>query len=194
MANKSSLQGLKIACLAMNGFEWAELTDPRKAFEALGAKVDVISDGKSRNAGEIFGMNHADKAGTVKVDKAFDEVEASGYDAVLLPGGALNADAIRAVPEAQQFVKEADQAHMPIAVICHAPWLLVSSGLVKGRTLTSWPTIQDDIKNAGGTWVDKEVNVDKNWVSSRKPADIPAFNREAIALFERSGQSGSKAA
>ncbi|MEO8724728.1 MAG: type 1 glutamine amidotransferase domain-containing protein [Acidobacteriaceae bacterium] len=194
MADKSSLQGMKIACLAMNGFEWAELSDPKKAFEELGAKVDVISDGEGRDAGEIYGMNHHDKAGTVKVDKSFADARANDYDAVLLPGGALNADAIRAVHQAQQFVKDADKSGMPIAVICHAPWLLVSAGLVKGRTLTSWPTIQDDVKNAGGNWVDKEVNVDKNWVSSRKPADIPAFNREAIALFEQWRQSGSKAA
>ncbi len=190
MANEGRLHGLRVACLVTNGFEWAELVEPKQAFETEGAKVDVVSE----KAGEIYGTKHHDKADKVKVDKTFDGVQPQDYDAVLLPGGALNADAIRVVPKAQQFVKSADEAGKPIAVICHGAWLLVSAGLMKGRTITSWPSVQDDIRNAGGNWVDREVNVDKNWVSSRKPDDIPAFNREAIKLFEHARQRGSEAA
>jgi protease I len=189
MANQGRLQGIRVACLAVDGFEEAELVKPRQAYEQEGAKVDVIS----QKPGEIYGMNHHDKAGKVKVDRTFKEAKADDYDAVLLPGGALNADAIRVIPEAQQFVRQADAAGKPIAVICHGPWLLVSAGLVKGHTLTSWPTVQDDIRNAGGNWIDREVQVDDNWVSSRKPDDIPAFNREAISLFENA-KAGQKAA
>ena len=190
MATESKLQGLRIACLATNGFEWAELDQPKRDFEAAGAKVDVIS----QESGEIYGMKHHDKASTVKVDRTFKEAKPSDYDAVLLPGGALNADTLRAVPEAQRFVQEAERAGKPIAVICHGGWLLVSAGLVKGHTMTSWPTVQDDIKNAGGNWVDEEVHVDGRWISSRKPDDIPAFVREATRVFAENRQSQRKVA
>ncbi|HSQ04663.1 MAG TPA: DJ-1/PfpI family protein, partial [Burkholderiales bacterium] len=129
--------------------------------------------------------NHDRKADQFEVDAAFDEVDARGFDAVLLPGGVMNADQIRAIPQAQQFVKNIEQDGKPVAVICHGAWLLVSAGLVKGRTLTSWPTLQDDIRNAGGKWVDRDVVLDRNWVSSRKPADIAAFNVHMIELFAR---------
>jgi protease I len=131
--------------------------------------------------GSIYGMKHHDKAGQVKVELA--AAKPSDFDAVLLPGGALNADTLRVEKGAQEFVREIDRSGKPIAVICHAPWLLVSAGLAKGRTLTSFHTIQDDIRNAGGKWEDKEVARDRNKVSSRQPSDIPAFNREMIALF-----------
>jgi protease I len=173
------LNGLRVAILATDGFEEAELLEPRKALEAAGAKTTVIAP----KGGKIQGMKHDEKSEKVAVDSTFDSVNPADFDAVLLPGGALNADALRVVRPAQQFVQEFNNAHKPIAFICHAPWLLVSAGLTRGRTLTSYHTIQDDLRNAGAKWVDKEVVRDGNWVSSRQPADIPAFNREMISLF-----------
>src|SRR5205085_3502815 len=161
------------------GFEESELLKPKQALEETGAKVSIIS----AESGEIYGMKHHDKAGKVKVDLTLADAAPEDFDAVLLPGGGLNADALRNDQNAQKFIQEIDGAQKPIAVICHGPWLLVSAGLTKGRTLTSWPSIKDDIVNSGGDWQDKEVLVDDNWVSSRKPDDIPAFNREMIALF-----------
>jgi protease I len=131
----------------------------------------------------VLGLNHIDKADRFEVDATFKQVSPEDFDAVLLPGGVVNADALRIVPEAQRSIKAIAEDSKPIAVICHGPWLLVSSRLVRNRTLTSWPSLQDDIRNAGGKWVDQEVCVDGNWVSSRKPADIPAFNREMLELF-----------
>jgi protease I len=128
-------------------------------------------------------MKHHDKSKKVDVDLLLDDANPDDYDAVLLPGGALNADALRVEKAAQEFVREIDRAGKPIAVICHGPWLLVSAGLVKGRTLTSYHTIQDDIRNAGGNWKNQEVARDANWVSSRQPSDIPTFNRAMLALF-----------
>ncbi len=157
------------------------MTGPVKALRDAGAQVDIISPKK----GKIQGFKHFDRAGTVAVDRALDDVRAEAYDAVHLPGGALNADALRVVPAAQHFVQEIQQAGKPIAVICHGPWLLVSAGLVRGRTLTSYHTIQDDIRNAGGKWVDREVVEDGNWVSSRQPSDLPAFNAAMCQLFSR---------
>jgi protease I len=119
----------------------------------------------------------------IEVDLTLDEADPDDFDAVLLPGGALNADALRGNPQAQEFVRRMEEAGKPIAVICHAPWLLVSAGLTKGRTLTSYHSIRDDIQNSGGNWVDREVIRDRNWVSSRKPDDIPAFTREVMSLF-----------
>ncbi len=128
-------------------------------------------------------MKHHDKVGEFAVDVTLEDADPAQFDAVLLPGGALNTDTLRVHPRAQQFVREMDRAGKPIAVICHAPWLLVSAGLVRGRTITSYHTIQDDIQNAGGKWQDAEVVRDKNWVSSRQPSDIPAFNTAIIELF-----------
>jgi protease I len=173
------LQGIRVAILATNGFEEAELVEPKKALEEAGARVLVAAP----KTGSIYGMKHHDKAGTVQVDLALSEATTDDFDAVMLPGGALNADALRVEREAQKFVQEMDRAGKPIAFICHAPWLLVSACLTRGRTLTSYHTIQDDIKNAGRKWVDQEVVHERNWVSSRKPDDIPAFNKEMLALF-----------
>ena len=175
----ANLKGFKVAVLATDGFEQSELTDPVKALKGAGATVDIVS----LKSGVIQGFKHHDKGETVRVTKTLSEVRPEDYNGLLLPGGALNADAMRVVPEAQAFAKSFDQNHKPIAAICHAPWLLVSAHLTRGRTLTSYHTIQDDITNAGGHWVDKEVVVDGNWVTSRQPADIPAFNREMLALF-----------
>jgi protease I len=182
------LANMRVAVLASDGFEQVELEKPRKALEEAGAKTVVIAP----KAGKIQGFDHHEKGDKVDVDMTLDKADPDEFDAVLLPGGALNADFLRAEKKAQEFIKRIDQAKKPIAVICHAPWLLVSAGLVKGRTITSYHTIQDDIRNAGGNWKDQEAICDRNWVSSRQPTDIPAFNREMIALFsERKSKSAS---
>jgi protease I len=177
--SQQKLSQMKVAILASDDFEQAELEKPRKALEEAGAKTVVIAP----KSGKIQGFNHDQKGDKIPVDMTLDQANPEDFDAVLLPGGALNADFLRAEKKAQEFVRSMDQAKKPIAVICHAPWLLVSAGLVKGRTLTSYHTIQDDIRNAGGNWKDEEVIRDRNWVSSRQPTDIPAFNREMISLF-----------
>ena len=183
---EKNLAGVRVAIVATDLFEEAELIEPRKALDEAGATTVVISP----KAGEIQAVQHDKKTQKVKVDMTLDKADPSEFDAVLLPGGAMNADAIRMEKKAQQFVKAADSAGKPIAVICHGPWLLVSAGLTKGRHMTSYFTIQDDVKNAGARWEDKEVIRDRNWVSSRQPSDIPAFNREMIGLIaeNRSGQ------
>jgi protease I len=178
----SELNGLRVAVLATDGFEEPELTEPVKALQEAGAQVTVLSP----RAGEIQGVRHdIDKTIKVKVDRTIRDASPEEFDAVHLPGGALNADAMRMVPEVQAFLRAMQEAGKPIGVICHAPWELVSAGLVRGRTLTSYHTLQDDIRNAGGRWVDREVVEDGNWVSSRQPSDLPAFNRALIRLFAR---------
>ena len=173
------LSGMRVAILVSDDFEQAELTEPKKALEQAGAKITIISP----NAGQVTGMNHDTKADSFKVDMTLDQANPNDFDAVMLPGGALNADFIRMNPKAQAFVKQIDQSGRPMAVICHAPWLLISSDCVKGRTLTSWPSIQDDIRNAGGNWVDKEMVRDHNLVTSRSPKDLGAFNPAMVSLF-----------
>jgi deglycase len=177
--SEKKLTHMRVAIMASDGFEQAELEKPRKALEEAGAKTFVIAP----KSGKIQGLEHDEKGGKVGVDMTLDKANPDEFDAVLLPGGALNADFLRVEKKAQEFIRSIDQAKKPIAVICHAPWLLVSAGLVKGRTMTSYHTIQDDIRNAGGNWKDGEVVRDRNWVSSRQPTDIPAFNREMISLF-----------
>ncbi|MFM0736201.1 type 1 glutamine amidotransferase [Paraburkholderia xenovorans] len=172
-----TLKGYKVAVLAVDGFEQAELIEPKRALAEAGATVHVIS----AKPGTIQGFKHVDKGDTVDVDATFDKASADDYDAVVLPGGVVNGDAIRLLPQARAFVKAADNAKKPLAVICHGAWLPVSAGIISGRTLTSWPSLQDDIRNAGGTWVDKEVVEDGNLISSRKPDDLPAFNKTLIA-------------
>src|SRR5881275_574021 len=183
-----SLKGRRVAILATNGVEQVELTEPRKALEEAGARTTLIST----KPGKIKGMNHDQIANEFDVEMLLEDADPEEFDAVLLPGGALNADALRVENGAQEFVRYIDDSGKPIAVICHAPWLLISAGLVEGRTLTSYHTIEDDIRNAGGNWMDKEVISDQNWVSSRQPSDIPMFNREMISLF--SEQKRKKAA
>lgn len=180
------LSRMKVAILATQDFEESELTEPKKALEAAGATTVMISP----KGGKIQAVRHDEKTIQVDVDKTLDQVKASEFDALLLPGGALNADALRVVPQAQEFVREMDRSGKPIAVICHGPWLLVSAGLVGDRKMTSYHTIQDDLRNAGAEWQDSECVRDRNWVSSRQPSDIPAFNREMIRVFaeRRSGQ------
>jgi protease I len=174
----------RVAVLATDGFEESELTEPVKALREAGATVHIVSQKRE----PIQAFKHYDKSIKVDVDKTLDEVSAERYDAVLLPGGALNADAMRTDPKAQQFVRQMNASGKPIAAICHAPWLLVSAGLANGRTLTSWPTIADDLRNAGARWVDREVVVDENLVTSRGPKDIPAFNNAMLGLLRRAAQ------
>ena len=175
----NDLNGKRVAILATDGVEQIELTSPREALEKAGAKCVLISP----KEGEIQGFKHHDKADKLKVDLALAKANADDFDAVLLPGGVINADAIRIEKKAQQFVQEMDRAGKPVMVICHGPWLLISAELMKGRVITSWPTLQDDIRNAGGTWRDEQVIRDRNWVSSRKPDDLPAFNEASIKLI-----------
>jgi len=176
---EQSLAGMRVAILATDLFEQAELIEPKKALQEAGAQVTVISP----KQGEIQGVQHDKKDQKVRVEMSLDQADASNFDAVMLPGGAMNADAIRMEKKAQQFVQNIERANKPIAVICHGSWLLASAGLVRGRKMTSYFTIQDDLKNAGAEWHDETVVRDKNWVSSRKPDDIPAFNREMLAVF-----------
>jgi protease I len=175
------LNGMRVAILALDGFEEAELTEPKKALEQAGAKVDVVSD----EIGEIQGFKHHDKAGRARVNRTISHAWPDEYDAMMLPGGALNADQARANESFRKFIHEMDRAGKPMAVIFHAPWELISAGVIRGRKLTRWATIQDDIRNAGGQWEDREVMVDRNLVTSRGPKDLPAFNREMVALFAR---------
>lgn len=184
---EGNIKGMHVAILAADGFEQAELIEPKKVLEEAGAITTIVAP----HEGDIQGMHHHDKGDKISVDQTLDHAEARQFDAVVLPGGALNADALRVLKKAQEFIRGMDQEHKPVAVICHGPWLLVSSGLVQGRNLTSYHTIQDDIRNAGGVWEDREVVRDRNWVSSRKPQDIPAFNRAMIDLFAEYRQKGT---
>ncbi|TIH10175.1 type 1 glutamine amidotransferase domain-containing protein [Pseudomonas leptonychotis] len=174
-----SLKGKHIALLVTDGFEQVELTGPKEALEKLGATVDILSD----TIDTVRGWHHDKPADAFKVSKTFEVARINDYDAVILPGGVMNADQIRSIPRAQELVKQAAAQEKPIAVICHGAWLLVSAGLVKGRTLTSWNSLKDDISNAGGHWIDKAVVKDGNLISSRKPDDLPAFNRQLIELL-----------
>ncbi len=177
MANK--LAGKNIAIIATDDVEEAEILKPKQALEKEGATTVVIAPHK----GTIQAVKHDEKTTKIPVNATLDEALADDFDAVLLPGGALNADQLRMNEAAQEFVTTMDEDGKPLAVICHGPWLLVSAGIVNGRRLTSYHTMQDDIQNAGADWIDSEVVVDDNWVSSRQPSDIPAFNTAMINLF-----------
>jgi deglycase len=176
----ADLKGRRVAILLTEGFEQIEMTSPRDALEKAGAKCTVIAP----KGGKVLAFKHHDKADSFNVDLELSKANASDFDAVLLPGGVINADALRIEKKAQQFVQEIDRAGKPIMVICHGPWLLISAGLVKGHKITSWPTLQDDLRNAGANWRDEECIRDNNWVSSRKPDDLPAFNREIVRLLD----------
>ena len=168
-----------VAVLATDGVEQVELTEPMAALRAAGAKVTLVS----LASGRIQGFNHLDKGDTFEVEATVDAVKATDFDALMLPGGVANPDALRMNAAAVEFVRDMAEMDRPIAAICHAPWLLVEAGLVKGRRLTSWPSLRTDIQNAGGEWVDEAVVVDQKLVTSRKPADIPAFNESMLDLF-----------
>jgi protease I len=165
------LEGKRVAFLATNGVEQVELTEPWKAVEQEGGKPELVS----LESGEIQGFDHLDKGKTFSVDMAASEAKADDYDGLVLPGGVANPDFLRADEDAVRFVRAFFEAGKPVASICHGPWMLVEADVVRGRTVTSWPSLKTDIKNAGGEWVDEEVHVDAGLVTSRKPDDLPAF-------------------
>ena len=173
------LKGRKVAILATDGVEQVELIEPRKALDAAGAVTHLVSP----KDGAIQGMNHDEKGEMLPVDRRLADVHASEYDALLLPGGVANPDTLRMDQGAVQFVREFMLSEKPVAAICHGPWLLVEAGAVAGRTLTSWPSLKTDVRNAGGQWVDQPVTVDDRLITSRKPADIPAFSAAIVKQF-----------
>jgi protease I len=182
-----ALDGLRVAVLAADGFEELELVEPVRALRAAGAHVEIVAP----REGEIQGMHLENQAGHVVVDRAIHAASAEDYDALLLPGGALSADALRMRAEVQAFIRAVHQAGKPIAAIGHAPWLLVSTGLVPGRSLTSHFSIQDDVRNAGGTWLDRGVVEAGHWITSRDEYDLPAFVEATIARFARARRDRS---
>jgi protease I len=184
----NTLQGKTVAILATDGFEQSELIKPKKALEEAGARTQVVSPTEKDK--KIKGWDKKDWGEEVSVDVALKSADAAQYDALLLPGGVMNPDQLRMNPDAVNFVKHFVDNGKPVAAICHGPWMLVETGAVRGRTVTSWPSLKTDIRNAGGTWADQEVIVSNGVVTSRKPDDIPAFNREMIGLFSK-GVAGS---
>lgn len=179
--SEATLKGLRVAILATDGFEQSELLEPKKALDAAGAATEVIAPMN----GEIRGWNHKEWGDTVHVSQAVRNANPAAYDALVLPGGVMNPDSLRMQPEAVSFVKSFFAAGKPVAAICHGPWTIVECGAARGHRMTSWPSLKTDITNAGGEWVDEEVVVDANLLTSRKPDDLPAFNREMLALFSR---------
>jgi protease I len=176
------LQGMKIAILTTDGFEQAELTEPRNALDGAGAETEIVSP----KQGKVRGWKTKDWGDEFPVDRALDEADAADYDGLLLPGGVINADSLRMQPGAVAFVKAFFESGKPVGVICHAPWTLIEAGAARGHRLTSWPSLKTDLTNAGAEWVDQEVVVDGQLVTSRKPDDIPAFNRELTRLLGQS--------
>jgi protease I len=185
---EQKLKGKKVAIIAADMVERVELEEPRKALEQAGGTTEVLSI----KPGEIDAFDHFDKAKKIKVDRLIEEADPSDYDALMVPGGVGNPDQLRGDENAVSFVREFFDSEKPVAAICHAPWVLVEAGVVRGRKLTSWPTLQTDIRNAGGNWVDKEVVTDGNLVTSRKPDDIPAFNEKMIGLFAATTAGGRR--
>jgi protease I len=175
----SDLKGLKVAILIENGFEQVEMTEPRKALKDAGAEVAIVSPQKEK----VRGWNHTEWGDQYPVDKPLDHAKPEDFDALLLPGGVMNPDKLRMEPKAVEFAKSFFEAGKPVAAICHAPWTIIEVGAVKGKKITSWPSLKTDLQNAGAKWVDEEVVVDGNLVTSRKPDDLPAFNREMLKLF-----------
>jgi protease I len=173
------LQGKRVAFLATDMVEQVELTEPWKAVEDEGGTPELVS----LEEGEIQGFNHYDKADTFKVDRTVEEARADDYDALVIPGGVGNPDTMRLDENAVQLVRDFFEQGKPVGVICHGPWMLVEAGVVRGRKVTSWPSLQTDIRNAGGDWVDQEVVVDEGLVTSRKPDDLPAFNEKIVEEF-----------
>lgn len=180
----SETKSKRVAILVANGFEQVEMTEPRKALEQAGFQTDLVSPAK----GEVQGWNHDEKADKFRVDAELNSANPGKYDALLLPGGVRNPDELRMIPEAVEFVKSFFEDGKPVAAICHGPWMLVEADAVRGRQVTSWPSLKTDLRNAGGKWTDQEVIADGNIVTSRKPADIPAFNRKTIEVFSRQTQ------
>ncbi|MBX6320708.1 MAG: type 1 glutamine amidotransferase [Rhodospirillaceae bacterium] len=179
------LRGCKVAVLATDGFEQSELEEPVKALKAAGADVQVVAP----KPGRIQGWRHHEKGKSVAVDAALDQADAERYDALVLPGGVMNPDALRLVPEAIDFVRHFVETGKPIGAICHGPWTLIEAGGVRGRRVTSWPSLKTDLSNAGATWVDEPVATDRGLVTSRRPDDLPAFCHKIVEEF-REGRHG----
>ena len=175
----AKLEGKKIAILAADGFEQVELTKPRDALKDAGAATWIVSV----KSGKIQGMHHMEKGDQFDVDMTLDDADPESFDALLIPGGLPNPDTLRSTPEALEFTRHFFQEGKPVAAICHGPWVLIDAGVVRGRTLTSWPAIKTDVRNAGGKWVDEDVVVDNGLVTSRNPGDILAFNKKMIEEF-----------
>ena len=180
----------KVAILVADAFEQVEMTEPRKALEQSGAQARIVSPAK----GKVQGWNHFEKGDQFPVDVPLDQANAADFDALLLPGGVANPDQLRTMPKAVQFVKAFFDAGKPVAVICHGPWTLIEAGVLRGRTITSWPSLKTDLINAGAKWVDQDVVVDNGLVSSRKPQDIPAFNRKMLEEFAEGKHTAAAAA
>jgi protease I len=173
------LKGKKVAILVADGFEQVEMTDPRKALQEAGADTQIVSPAE----GKVKGWQHTDWGDEFAVDVPLATAHADDYDALLLPGGVMNPDHLRIDPQAVQFVKDFFTAKKPVAAICHGPWMLAEADVLRGRTVTSFPSIRTDLQNAGANWVDQEVATDQGLVTSRKPDDIPAFNRKMVEEF-----------
>ncbi len=185
MANE--LNGKKVAILVADGFEQVEMTKPREALKEAGAETKIVSN----KSGKVQGMNHDEKGDEFEVDLTLSGAQGRDFDALLMPGGLMNPDAMRQEESALEFVRHFFEAGKPVAVICHGPQVLINADLVRGRTMTSWPALEVDMKNAGANWVDEEVVVDNGLVSSRKPDDIPAFNKKMIEEFAE-GRHGQR--
>ena len=179
--SNNNLRGIKVAILVDNGFEQSELVDPRKALDEAGAETKIVSPQKER----VRGWKHTEWGDELPVDVALERAQPDDFDALLLPGGVMNPDKLRMQPKAIAFIKSFFDQDKPVAAICHGPWTIIDAGFAKGRRFTSWPSIKTDLKNAGAEWVDQEVVTDRNLVTSRKPDDIPAFNRAINEVFSR---------
>jgi protease I len=180
MANRT-LEGLKVAILVTDGFEQVELLEPRRALDQAGAETRVVSPKPDR----VRGWNFTDWGDELPVDVPLDRARPDDFDALLLPGGVINPDTLRIIPAAVAFAKAFFEADKPVAAICHGPWTIIETGYARGRRIASWPSLRTDLRNAGAEWVNEPAVVDGHLVSSRKPDDIPAFNREMITLFGR---------
>jgi protease I len=187
---EQKLRGRKIAILVTHGFEQVELTEPRKALQQAGADTKVVSPAE----GKVKGWNFTEWGDEIPVDVPLPQARAEDYDALLLPGGVMNPDQLRVMPPALAFVREFFESRKPVAVICHGPWTLIDAGVVRGRRITSWPSVRTDLVNAGADWVDGEAIVDHGLVSSRKPDDIPQFNAAMIEEFAEGRHAAQRAA
>jgi protease I len=189
MSASSTLKGCKIAILATDGFEQAELFEPKKNLEQAGAETEVLSI----KEGQIKGWNHTDWGGSIKVDRLVSNARPDDYDALLLPGGVINPDKLRMDRTAVAFVRDFCESGKTVAAICHGPWTLIEAGVVRGKTMTSWPSVHTDLINAGANWVDEKVVTDENFITSRKPDDIPAFCDKLIEVLSESSERLAKA-
>ena len=187
---EKKLKGKKVAILVADGFEQIELTEPKRALEEAGAKTEIVAPSEH----EVQGWNHDEKADSFTVDMPLSRARSDDYDALLLPGGVRNPDQLRVLMRAVEFIDGFFVTGKPVAAICHAPWTLIDAQVLKGRTITSWPSLKSDLINAGARWVDREVVVDDGLVTSREPADLPAFNKKMIEEFAEGRHSRQRAA